>query len=548
MVVAFCLPFVIPAAFPGARDALLWFAPARCERTTVVEVVAVPAVRAAVEQLGGTIEGRHLDDGSCLSVRVREQDPADTVESSIVLPPSRAPQLWVGDSSLWLAHLTRWKERTVSSFGTTPVIMVSSGTTLNSPRNRSWTSAAPGWIDLFQRAQPVSIPDVSGSVQGQLALIALWQAAGKGASADRAVAAVTISTRMPTTPQFASDGDALSAIVNPANGLDDSQAPFVVTTEQAMVAINRNSMRGVLAPLYPSEGSPFLDFPIVRLAEESQDEPHRQATNLVIAALTSSQAKAAARALGLRDPAGGQPPANRRGLPARVRRLTPPSTVDLTRFLTRFATLDAPHQMIVAMDVSTSMLVKVPGSTATRLQAATGAAIGVGEMLPPTSCVGLWAFALTMNGTKPYRELSRVAPLKAPENGVTHRDVLRRRLQSMGQLITGGGTGLYVTIVDAVRTLRADYDPRAANAVVVFTDGVNENDPRMTLGQTVTILKQEAAAAPDRPVRVVAIGMGPGADVQALQAVADATGGSAYQARTAQELEQVLFDAISRRA
>jgi hypothetical protein len=42
--------------------------------------------------------------------------------------------------------------------------------------------------------------------------------------------------------------------------------------------------------------------------------------------------------------------------------------------------------------------------------------------------------------------------------------------------------------------------------------------------------------------------LGTGIDLPALQALADSTGGAAYQALTADQLQSVLYDAIARRA
>ncbi|HEY6793243.1 MAG TPA: hypothetical protein VI248_01020 [Kineosporiaceae bacterium] len=542
LVLGFCMPFVLPGVLTGVRSNLPWFPPTTCERTTVVEVVSAPQVLPAIQSLTAGLQGNRLDDGSCLSVRVREQNPSDTVASSLVLPPTRAPQVWVADSSLWLPQVTRWKQRAIGSLGTTPVIMVSSGSAIKA---QTWASTSPGWTDLFQRARPLSIPDVTGSARAELAMLALWQVAGKGASADRIVAATALASRQ---TDYASDADALSAIVNSPPGRSDAEAPFVVTTEAEMVAINRDSMREVLAPLYPREGSPFLDFPIVRLAEALQDAPHRVGTDLVVAALTSQQAQTAAHALGLRDTRGGTPPSSQRGLPGVVNPLTPPSIADLARFQTRFAALAVPSRLLVAMDVSLSMRTIIPGTGLTRLEVASRAASSVGQMLPGASSVGLWAFALNMNGNKPYRELSPMAPLGSNEAGVTHREVVAGELQAMDRRLTGGGTGLYVTALAAVRAVRASYDPRASNAVVLFTDGTNENDPEISLPQLLATLRQETRANPDRPVRLVCVGLGPGIDLAALQAMSDATGATAYQALTGQELQLALYDAISRRA
>jgi len=542
LVAALCIPGVAPGVLPGVRGRLPWFPPPACGTTTVVEVVSAPLVADAVTSLVSPLQGRRMADGSCLSVQVRGQEAADTIASSAVLPPAQAPQLWISESSLWPPSIHTWKQRVIGSFATTPVVMVSSSKAVTAA---GWTTKAPTWAQVFAGAKTLSVPGLGSLAQGELAMIALWQSAGKGPAADRAVAAATLAAaRGPAL----SPADALSQIVNPAADQADKDAPFVATTEQAMVAVNRDSTRAVLTPVYPAEGTPILDFPIVRIAEDQQDAQRRAGTDLVIGVLTSPQAKAAAHALGLRDGAGGDPPTRLLGVPATVKRADLPPAADLTRFQLRWAALSVPSRLLTVIDVSGSMQTTVPGAGMTRLQLAGRAAAAVGELLPDTSSVGLWAFSLKLDGAHPYRPLASVATLGSLDNGDPHRAVLQHQLLNLGGLVAGGGTGLYVTALDAVRAMRSSYDPRTVNSVVLLTDGDNQDDTKLTLDQLVDTLKRESTDAPDRPVRLLCVGLGPQANMRALQAMAEATGGSAYQAQTTGQLQDVLYDAISRRS
>lgn len=535
------MPFVAPQVLSGPRSHLPWFPGASCAGTTVVEVVAVPLVAPVVGQVAEELQGHRLAGGSCLSVRVRAQDSADTIASSAVLPPSHAPQLWVGDSSLRTSRLTAWQVRAVGSFASTPVVMVSSATAVAA---RGWAGSPPTWQQLFADTRTLALPEATRTAQGQLAMIALWQSAGKGAVADRVVAAATLAARR---SRYGTQDAALAAVIDPPDGVPDTAAPLVLTTEQSVLAANRDSLRAILTPIYPRDGSPFLDFPVLRIEQGGQDAAHAEGTDLILAAVSSVRAREQARAIGLRAADGGDPPQGQRGLPATVRRTTQPAAAELTRFLARWSALAVPSRLLTAIDVSQSMKALVPGTRTSRLDLAARAAAAVGDLLPDTSSAGLWAFALKMDGARPYRVLSSVAALGAREGTLTHRAVVQRELRHLDGALTGGGTGLFVTALAAVRAQRAGYDPRAANAVVLFTDGTNENDPTMTLQQLVDTLRQESVAAADRPVRLVCIGLGPGADLKTLQAMAGATGGSAYRAGTAGQLQSVLYDAIARR-
>ena len=97
-----------------------------------------------------------------------------------------------------------------------------------------------------------------------------------------------------------------------------------------------------------------------------------------------------------------------------------------------------------------------------------------------------------------------------------------------------------------MRASRAAYDPTSVNSVVLITDGEDDDDSAgIELQPLLDTLRAEADA--NRPVKVVAIALGPDADLDALQQIADATGGAAYQAIDPKDLQGVLFDAIRRR-
>jgi Mg-chelatase subunit ChlD len=108
--------------------------------------------------------------------------------------------------------------------------------------------------------------------------------------------------------------------------------------------------------------------------------------------------------------------------------------------------------------------------------------------------------------------------------------------------LTNGGTGLYDTTLAAVRTLQDGYDPAAVNSVILLTDGENDDPGSLSLRELLTALERERD--PARPVRVVAIGMGPEADIMALKRIAGVTGGSSYEAREPSDIASVFRDAL----
>ena len=562
VVAAVSVPSVAPGVFTDVRARLPWNATAQgCAGTVTVEVVVAPAVEAPVTALVAGVRGRRLDAGSCLAVRVRAQDPLDTVEGAAVLPPSRAPQVWVGDSSLWTRRLTRWEHRRAGSLGVSPVVLLGAQSRVDAS---GWTANPPTWTALLTAGGDLTLPALPGDAGSQLALAALWQAGGRGEAADRVVAAATLAAQR---SPFTNEDEAVTAITAAENAAatgapsptsspgssgdatgpvsDPARSTLVVSSEQAMLRANQDAGRAALAAVYPADGSPMLDFPVERVADDVQDPAHRAGADLVLAALTSPAARDVLRAAGLRDADGGDPPS---GVARRsVARAAAPDAADLAGFLARWTTLSQPSRMLTVVDVSLSMRAPVPGAGTNRVQLAGRAAAAVHDLLPDSSSAGLWAFAQHLDGDRPYRQLVPVEPLGTPDAGATHRRVLHERLLGMESALAGGGTGLYATALAAVRAQRAGYDAQAANLVLLLTDGQNDSDDPLTLEETVQALRADAAASADRPVRLVCIGIGPDTDGDTLRALAAATGGSAYQADSPGQLQSVLYDAIARR-
>ena len=542
-------PAVLPGVLPGVRGMLPWF-PAGADCPAVaVELVAVPSVQHLVEAAVAPVQGRGLADGGCLQVRVRGQEPAETVASSEVIPPAQAPQLWVGDSSLWTTRVTAWKTQQAGSLGTSPVVLISSVTAV---QRLGWAAHPPSWTEALDGTHQLATPALAGSAASQLALLALWQSAGKGSTADRAVAAAVLAAGRTRpvdgqTPIEVAAGNAPNAALIPTSELD-------------LVGANRDAPAPNLVAVYPREGSPLLDYPVLRVSPQLQTPARSAAVDVVLTALAGPAARAAAAAAGMRGAGGARQVGGTGGTPgstagqalpgvgaAALKLLPTPSAADLTGFLRRLAGLAAPSRILAVIDVSVSMRSTVAGTGLSRVELAGKAATAAGELLTDSSSVGLWAFALNLDGAKPYRELVPVRPLGEQEGSSTHRQTIYTELARLDSRITGGGTGLYETALAAVRAQRASFDPRAVNTVVLFTDGSNENDSRVSLDQLVQALTLDAAAAPGRPVRLVGIGLGAAANLEALRTMVAPTGGAAYRADSPAALQKVLFDALARR-
>jgi hypothetical protein len=168
------------------------------------------------------------------------------------------------------------------------------------------------------------------------------------------------------------------------------------------------------------------------------------------------------------------------------------------------------------------------------------------SLLPGTSSIGLWNFAYRLHGDDDWTELVPTRRLDAEPGGRSQRQLLGGALDSLPRRLSPGGTGLYDTTLAAVRAARSAYDPVSVSSVLLVTDGANDDDHTgLQLDGLVTTLREEAD--PARPVQVIAVGLGPDADMGALRRIAGATGGTAYAALDPQDLQTVLFDTLRQR-
>jgi Ca-activated chloride channel family protein len=524
---------IFPTLLPGSVGHLPWAKPKDCP-STVVEIVTAPVVEQAVTEAVAGVQGWRLPEGECLKVQVRAQSSYDTASGSAILPSGRAPQLWIADSSIWLPQVHDWQLKVAGSFGSTPIVL---GSNIATAAVNGWSTTPPSWSTALDGSHPLAAPQLTTTANNLLTMQALWQTSGMGAAAEHKLAAALLAVSR------TQDIDSGSQITLRAISRGGAGQPLVPSTEQSVLAVNQDSVTPNLVALYPTEGSPILDFPIVRIAPNLRASAQQAGTDVVVAALSGTSGRRAAHRAGLRDPNGTDPPT---GAPPTIRRLTDVSTNAQAKFLKRLVAITSPTRVLVCFDVSASMATMVPGTTLSRLQVAMQSANTTGSLLADNSAIGIWLFARNLDGSRPYREISPIEPMGNPEGRTTHRIAMSHQLLTIQERPpTGSGTGLYETALAAVRTARAKYDPKAMNVVVLFTDGKNDYAGGRSLAQTVQELRADAAANSNRPVRLVGIAIGPDADLAALKALTAPTGGLVFQGTTVDQLQQQLYEGLS---
>jgi Ca-activated chloride channel homolog len=501
-----------------------------CETRQSVAVTVAPEL----EDLTGTLLAQPivLGNGRCAVADVTAQEPLQTVGDLGALDAEALPAVWVPDSSLWTARAADAPLQAAGSMGSSPVVLATSRAVAD---QLGWTATPPSWGQALATDRPLAVPDLAASAEGLSALAAVRSSLGGGEDADNAVveAVLAAARATPIAP-----ADALAA--GAAGGAD---APLVPVSEQEVFATNQETENPALVAVYPSEGSPYLDYPVLRVGERSGVE--RSAADAVVRALTSDAARRAVQKAGFRGSDGTAPPAagEQTGIQEAAPGKLALEPADVQGLFARLSSLAKPSRLLAVFDVSTSM--KAPVGDGTRATLARDAGKSALALFPDNSAIGLWTFARRLDGDTDWVQLVPTQALAIDVGGRSQRDVLREALDSIPERLAPGGTGLYDTTLAAVRAARADYDPTAVTSVVIITDGKDEDDD--TIGLDALVQTLGAEIDPSRPVKVIGIALGPDADMGALEQIASATGGAAYSAVDENDLQTVLFDALRQR-
>jgi Ca-activated chloride channel family protein len=198
--------------------------------------------------------------------------------------------------------------------------------------------------------------------------------------------------------------------------------------------------------------------------------------------------------------------------------------------------------VLIAFDVSGSMLEEVPGTGEIRLARAVDAAIETVGLFTDDDQVGFWEFSTALDGERDYRSLVSIGRMGDQlDDGRTRRQQL---VDAVNALDTAADTGLYNTIQAAYDTVLANYDPEAANLVVVITDGRDDTGDRPGISLDDLLAHLESTPAEGQQVRVVSVSFGEEPDDEIMRQISAATGGQAYQSRDGFDLAEVLRSAV----
>ena len=295
-----------------------------------------------------------------------------------------------------------------------------------------------------------------------------------------------------------------------------------------------------LVAIYPKEGTLISDHPYALLSWA--DQAKRVAADDFLRHMHSEPVQRLFQDHGYRDHQGrpGPKATVENGVLAdhEFKDLGSPSAAVLKKIQEGWSSLRKRANLLIVVDVSKSMETPVAGTGKTRLQLAQEAAEKALPQLVDDDRVGLWMFSRTLDGELDHRELVPVGRLADPLRGGTRREVLVSDIKNLGVY---GGTGLYDTTLAAFDKVSADSSAEAINAVLLLTDGKNEDSGSIELP---TLLDRLRGPAPN-PVRVFTLAYGEEAEQDVLRQIAETTDAATYRASDPRTIDNVLTAVIS---
>jgi len=537
-----------------------------CTGKAALRISAAPAIASTLRNVAHDFDTwvEDREGVPCTTTEITAASPqevADSVGQALDGNGSRAPTTWVPDSSLWRSVLARDPRlasvlpRTYPVVAATPVVFAAPAPMAQA---LGWPDKQPSWEQLSAMAADpagwsavkhpewgrvnLQWPDPLTSTAGLGSTVAVYRDLAIGAEATDDLRRRLVTAHNAVSGATGNLSGALAALradgAKSAGGLKD--LPIVPATEQEVVAFNAAKPAVEVAAIYPPEGWVVSEVPVLALNGSWVSDSQRAASEAFADFVVGGKAQQALQKAGWRaarldtsvTPATGVVPTEPQYTPAQ------PSQDVLARTLQNWTALDRRGSLLVVLDTSGSMKEEAGTTGKSRLQVAKDAVLASLPFFSDQASVGLWTFSRAARGND-YKAVVPLGRLDRRVGSGTARDDIAA---AVPRIDAGGDTGLYDTTLAAVAAVRAGWQP-GPNTVVVISDGKNE-DPGSPDLQT-TLSRLVDGADPSKPVEVVTIALGSGADARALRNIAATTKGKAYTAARPEDLESVFLTALT---
>lgn len=505
---------------------------ASCDTTTTLNVTASPDIAPVIARTARDLS----TEDTCYSVQVSNRESATTAESLVVSDGTQQPDVWIPDSTVWLQRAeTRGAFSSPvkgTSIASSPVVLA---LTEDAAKRLNWPGKPLTWADVLgTQSLRLGMPDPGLEPVGVSVLYGVGELT-KGA-ADPAAAVTTQLRRLsPNTLPAVSD------LFGRLPGTASEEAPLdgFAVSEAAVLRQNAKPNAVPMVAVYAQPAVPALDYPYVVLPDVSPQK--RSAAQEFLTVLMTQATADELSDAGFRTPDGEMLRKRGNSEHTAAAKMTPaelPPAGEVDQLLNQWSGVNLSGRVQVLLDVSGSMAEPVPGTGRNRMQVTLQAAeLGIG-LMKPTTKLGIWLFSTQLDGEKDYRELLPVAPISEQKSS---GDLAKLR---QVKALENGATGLYDSTLAAYQAARQNFEPGRINTVIVMTDGRNEDANSISRDQLLAELAK--LQDPQRPIRIVGIGIGPDIDVGELQAIAGATGGQAFTTPDPTKIGDIFYAALSR--
>lgn len=487
-----------------------------CSRATVLVPKEIAQV---VRDRADTLEG---GDG-CAAITVTEAAPGALANQAATGVP--LPDAWISDAPQVVTNaeesLTK-RETTATSgevFATSPVVIAVPPDIANQMN----TGVKP-WITALSSA-PLTAAPPTETTSSILAFVTVWQQLRNNPIGGAVM------------------GDAFFKIIRESSPQEDllqqsgGGAKAFPASEQEIFTANKEHPDSQLRAMVPAEGSPSLEYALT-LIGEPQDET-KAALDSLDAALRDDAGRQALLDAGFRVDGARSGPVS--DIPDQMPGQTPQlDQFEFDRMLTDWAYINRDLRMLAVVDVSGSMLAKA-GETR-RIDLAVTAVQQAVRLMKPTSDAGLWVFSTAQQGRTDHRPIAAVQTVGDVADAGSHGATLITAAAGIPNHVRGD-TGLNDTILAAYLTMQKSYVADRDNIVVIITDGRND-DSTGGLSTEQLISRLQSAEDPNRPVRVIVVGMGTEADQAVMARVTSQVNGRAYYVDDPAEIPAAFGSAI----
>ncbi|WP_182900358.1 substrate-binding and VWA domain-containing protein [Microbispora sp. H10830] len=517
-----------------------------------LSVVAAPDIQPAVQKIATRFgkSGKALD-GKCVAVTVKAAEPADVANAMAGTGPTSGkldPDLWIPDSSLWLSGVKNAPEP-AGNAASTPVVLAASKT----GADKLQSAFSPSWTGLMSAANAAN-PDGLARKVRVLALDPTQNAAGLGALLAGAAVLkqgggseeTLVGVLRQLSESTVSTPDSMFATLTKAA----ARIPIGVTSEQAVWSYNTTTTPSNPAvALYPAEGTINLDYPIIITAK---DATTRKAAQALATEVTSPNGRKTVQDYGFRAPdgKGGSLLKPDNGVNAKKPAAIPlPDAATVTRLSQAWHQIKLGTRLLSLIDISGTMALPADKTGVSRMRAISDLTVEGLKLFPDKAEMGIWAFSDNLRGEGvDWKPVVQIGPLAQQVNGVTRREMISQALRQ-AKAIPTGNTGLNDTLWAAYQKMTKEYEPDKVNTILLFTDGVGNDDPNGGISNTEILRKLKDAYDPKRPVSILIISFNTQKDEDRTQmtSIAKATGGAAYFPQTVLEIRNIFLKGIARR-